>query len=157
MKAESCIKVLEQHMLPSRWRLFQQDKAKPHTAAITTARLCSRRFRLLNWPACSFYIFAVYLLICLILYIVVPIFFISIKAWDKKYFEDSFSCKKRSTVIQIGCREWPREIRWLSINTLIILLSHPIITHVQKMCPFKVSNAYLSISCKLSSKKLGPK
>ncbi len=40
------IKVLEQHMLPSRRRLFQgrpcvfqQDNAKPHTAAITTAWL----------------------------------------------------------------------------------------------------------------------
>ncbi len=86
MKAESCIKVLEQHMLPSRWRLFQQDKAKPHTAAITTARLCSRRFRLLNWPACSFYIFAVYLLICLILEIVVPIFFYFNKGMSQKVF-----------------------------------------------------------------------
>jgi len=54
------IKVLEQHMLPSRWRLFQerpcvfqQDNAKPHTAAITTAWLCRRRVRVLNWPACS--------------------------------------------------------------------------------------------------------
>ncbi len=49
-----------QHMLPSRWRLFQgrscvfqQDNAKPHTAAITTAWLHSRRVRVLNWPACS--------------------------------------------------------------------------------------------------------
>ncbi len=39
MNAERYIKVLEQHMLPSRWRLFQgrpcvfqQDNAKPHTA-----------------------------------------------------------------------------------------------------------------------------
>ncbi len=53
MNAERYIKVLEQHMLPSRWRLFQQDNAKPHTAAITTAWLRSRRVRLLNWPACS--------------------------------------------------------------------------------------------------------
>ncbi len=60
MNAERYIKVLEQHMLPSRQRLFQgrpcvfqQDNAKPHTAAITTAWLCSRRVRVLNWPACS--------------------------------------------------------------------------------------------------------
>ncbi len=60
MNAEMYIKVLEQHMLPSRWRLFQgrpcvfqQDNAKPHTAAITTACLRSRRVRVLNWPACS--------------------------------------------------------------------------------------------------------
>ncbi len=53
-------KVLEQHMLPSRWRLFQrrpcvfqQDNAKPHTAAITIAWLRSRRVWLLNWPTCS--------------------------------------------------------------------------------------------------------
>ncbi len=39
-------------MLPSRWRVFQQDNAKPH-AAITTAWLRSRRVRVLNWPACS--------------------------------------------------------------------------------------------------------
>ncbi len=55
MNAERYIKVLEQHMLPSRWRLFQgrpcvfqQDKAKPHIAAITTAWLCSRRVWVLN-------------------------------------------------------------------------------------------------------------
>ncbi len=53
MNAERYIKVLEQHMLPSRWHLFQQDNAKPHTAAITTAWLRSRRVRVLNWPACS--------------------------------------------------------------------------------------------------------
>ncbi len=53
MNAERYIKFLEQHMLPSRWRLFQQDNAKPHTAAITTAWLRSRRVRVLNWPACS--------------------------------------------------------------------------------------------------------
>ncbi len=53
MNAERYIKVLEQHVLPSRWRVFQQDNAKPHTAAITTAWLCSRRVRVLNWPACS--------------------------------------------------------------------------------------------------------
>ncbi len=60
MNAERYIKLLEQHMLPSRRRLFQgrpcvfqQDNAKPHTAAITTAWLRSRRVRVLNWPACS--------------------------------------------------------------------------------------------------------
>ncbi len=58
MNAERYIKVLEQHMLPSRRCLFQgrpcvfqQDNAKPHTAAITTAWLRSRRVRVLNWPA----------------------------------------------------------------------------------------------------------
>ncbi len=53
MNAERYIKVLEQHMLPSRQCVFQQDKAKPHTAAITTAWLHSRRVQVLNWPACS--------------------------------------------------------------------------------------------------------
>ncbi len=60
MNAERYIKVLEQHMLPSRWCLFQgrpcvfqQDNAKPHTAAITTAWIHSRRVQVLNWPACS--------------------------------------------------------------------------------------------------------
>ncbi len=60
MNAERYIKVLEQHMPPSRRCLFQgrlcvfqQDNAKPHTAAITTAWLRSRRVRVLNWPACS--------------------------------------------------------------------------------------------------------
>ncbi len=50
MNAERYIKVLEQHMLPSRRRLFQgkpcvfqQDNGKPHTAAITTAGHRSRR------------------------------------------------------------------------------------------------------------------
>ncbi len=47
MNAERYIKVLEQHMLPSRRRVFQQDNAKPHTAAITTAWLLSRRVRVL--------------------------------------------------------------------------------------------------------------
>ncbi len=37
MNAERYIKVLEQHMLPSRLLVFQQDNVKPHTAAITTA------------------------------------------------------------------------------------------------------------------------
>ncbi len=57
---ERYIKVLEQHMFPSRQHLFQgrpcvfqQDNAKPHTAAITTAWLHSRRVRVLNCPACS--------------------------------------------------------------------------------------------------------
>ncbi len=60
MNAERYIKILEQHMLPSRWCLFQgrpcvfqQDNAKPHTAVITTAWLRSRRARVLNWSACS--------------------------------------------------------------------------------------------------------
>ncbi len=53
MNAERYIKVLKQHMLLSRWSVFQQDKAKQHTAAITTAWLRSRRVRVLNWPACS--------------------------------------------------------------------------------------------------------
>ncbi len=53
MNAERYIKVLEQHMLPSRRRVFQHDNTKPHTAAITTAWLRSRRVRVLNWPACS--------------------------------------------------------------------------------------------------------
>ncbi len=52
MNAERYIKVLEQHMLPSRRLVFQQDNAKPHTAAITTAWFLSR-VRVLNWPACS--------------------------------------------------------------------------------------------------------
>ncbi len=47
------IKVLEQHMLPSRRCVFQQDDAKPHTAAITRAWFRSRRVQVLNWPACS--------------------------------------------------------------------------------------------------------
>ncbi len=60
MNAERYIKVLEQHMIPPRRRLFkgrscvfQQVNAKPHTAAITTAWLLSRRVPVLNWPACS--------------------------------------------------------------------------------------------------------
>ncbi len=39
MNSERYRKVLEQLMLPSRRRLFQQDNAKPHTADITTAWL----------------------------------------------------------------------------------------------------------------------
>ncbi len=53
INAERYIKYLQQHMLPSRRCVFQQDNAKPHTAAITTAWLCSRRVQVLNWPACS--------------------------------------------------------------------------------------------------------
>ncbi len=60
INAESYIKVLEQHMLPSRQRLFlgrpcvfQKDNVKPHTAAITTVWLRSRRVWVLNWPVCS--------------------------------------------------------------------------------------------------------
>ncbi len=60
INAERYKKVLEKHMLLSRRRLFQgrpcvfqQDNAKPHTAAITTAWLHSRRVWVLNWPACS--------------------------------------------------------------------------------------------------------
>ncbi len=59
MNAERYIKVLEQRMLPfrrcpfqGRPCVFQQDNAKPNTAAITTA-WHSRRVRVLNWPACS--------------------------------------------------------------------------------------------------------
>ncbi len=59
MNAGRYIKVLEQHMLPSRRRLFQgrpcvfqQDNAKPRTAAITKAWFRSR-VRVLNWLACS--------------------------------------------------------------------------------------------------------
>ncbi len=53
MNAERYVNVLAQHMLPSRWCVFQQDNAKPHTAAITTAWLRSRRVRVLNWPVYS--------------------------------------------------------------------------------------------------------
>ncbi len=53
MNAERYIKILEQHMLPPRRHVIQQDNAKPHTVAIKTAWLCSRRVRVLNWPGCS--------------------------------------------------------------------------------------------------------
>ncbi len=53
VNAERYIKFLEQHMLPSRRRVFQQNNAKPQNAAITTAWLHSRRVRVLNLPACS--------------------------------------------------------------------------------------------------------
>ncbi len=59
VKAERYIKVLEQHMLPSRWCLFQgrpcvfqQDNAKPHNSAIKTAWLRSRRIELGAELAC---------------------------------------------------------------------------------------------------------
>uniref|UniRef100_A0AAY5JYK7 Tc1-like transposase DDE domain-containing protein n=1 Tax=Esox lucius TaxID=8010 RepID=A0AAY5JYK7_ESOLU len=60
INVEQYIQVLEQHMLPSRLRLFQrrpwlfqQDNAKPHSAHITTAWHCSKRVQVLNWPVCS--------------------------------------------------------------------------------------------------------
>ncbi len=59
INAERYIQVLEQHMLPSRRRLFQgrpcifqHDNARPHTASITTSWL-RRRIRVLKWPASS--------------------------------------------------------------------------------------------------------
>ncbi len=51
MNAERYIKVLEQHMLPSRWCVFQQDKAN-HILQLLQQHH-SRRVRVLNWPACS--------------------------------------------------------------------------------------------------------
>ncbi len=60
INAERYIQVLEQHMLPSRRRLFQgrpcifqHDNARPHTPSITTSWLRRRRIRVLKWPACS--------------------------------------------------------------------------------------------------------
>ncbi len=60
INAERYIQILEQHMLPSRRRLFQgrpcifqHDNARPHTASITTSWLRRRRIRVLKWPACS--------------------------------------------------------------------------------------------------------
>ncbi len=41
------------HLFQGRPCVFQQDNAKPHSAAITTAWLHSRRVRVLKWPACS--------------------------------------------------------------------------------------------------------
>ncbi len=59
INAERYIQVLEQHMLPSRRRLFQgrpcifqHDNARPHTASITTSWLRRRRIRVMKWPAC---------------------------------------------------------------------------------------------------------
>ena len=55
--AERYIHVLEQHMLPSKQRLFQghpclfeQHNANPHSARVTTAWLCSKRVRVIDWP-----------------------------------------------------------------------------------------------------------
>uniref|UniRef100_A0AAY5KWM7 Uncharacterized protein n=1 Tax=Esox lucius TaxID=8010 RepID=A0AAY5KWM7_ESOLU len=60
INVEQYIEVLEPHTLPSRQHifqgrpcLFQQDKAKPYSACITTAWLHSKRDWVLNWPACS--------------------------------------------------------------------------------------------------------
>uniref|UniRef100_A0A8C1II21 Tc1-like transposase DDE domain-containing protein n=1 Tax=Cyprinus carpio TaxID=7962 RepID=A0A8C1II21_CYPCA len=60
INAERYIQVLEQHMLPSRRRLFQgrpcifqHDNARPHSASITASWLRRRRIRILKWPACS--------------------------------------------------------------------------------------------------------
>ncbi len=60
INAERYIQVLEQHMLPSRHRLFQgrpcifqHDNARQHTASITTSWLRRRRIQVLKWPACS--------------------------------------------------------------------------------------------------------
>ncbi len=55
INAERYIQVLEQHMLPSRRRLFQgrpcifqHDNARPHSASITTSWLRRRRIRVLK-------------------------------------------------------------------------------------------------------------
>uniref|UniRef100_A0A9J7X7G5 Tc1-like transposase DDE domain-containing protein n=1 Tax=Cyprinus carpio carpio TaxID=630221 RepID=A0A9J7X7G5_CYPCA len=60
INAERYIQVQEQHMLPSRRRLFQgrpcifqHDNARQHTASITTSWQRRRRIRVLKWPACS--------------------------------------------------------------------------------------------------------
>lgn len=60
INAEKYIKILEQHMLPSRRCLFQgrpcifqQDNAKPHSAHLTEAWLRTNRVWVLDWPACS--------------------------------------------------------------------------------------------------------
>ncbi len=60
INAERYIQVLEQHMLPSRRRLFQgrpcifqHDNARPHTASITTSWLRRRRIQVLKWPTSS--------------------------------------------------------------------------------------------------------
>ncbi len=49
INAERYIKILEQQMLSTRRRVFEQDNAKPHTADITTAWVRSRRVPLLNF------------------------------------------------------------------------------------------------------------
>ena len=60
VNAERYIQVLEQHMLPSKQRLFQgrhgffqQDSVEPHSTCVTTAWLHSKRVWVLDWPACS--------------------------------------------------------------------------------------------------------
>ena len=60
INAERYIQVLEQHMLPSKQRLFQryrclfmQDNAEPHSTRVTTAWLRSKRVQVLDWPASS--------------------------------------------------------------------------------------------------------
>ncbi len=62
INAERYIQVLEQHMLPSRRRLFQgrpcifqHDNARPHTVSITTSWLRRRRIRVLKWPVQIFH------------------------------------------------------------------------------------------------------
>ena len=60
INAERYIQVVEQHMLPSKQRLFhgrpclfQQDNAKPHSARVTTTWLRSKIVRELGLPAYS--------------------------------------------------------------------------------------------------------
>lgn len=60
ISVEKYVQVSEQHMLPSRWRtfqerlcIFQQGSTKPHTASMTTIWLCSRGVQVLKWPVCS--------------------------------------------------------------------------------------------------------
>lgn len=56
--AERYPEVLEQHMLPLRWGLFQGRPwifPKPHTASITRAWLHSGRVQPLKWPVQTFY------------------------------------------------------------------------------------------------------
>ena len=60
INAERYLQVLEQHMLPSKQRLFhgrpclfQQDNANPHSACVTTTWLRSKRVGELGLPAYS--------------------------------------------------------------------------------------------------------
>ncbi len=58
INAEKYIQVLEQHMLPSRRRLFQGRPCifqhfQHFPTSITTSWLRRRRIRVLKWPACS--------------------------------------------------------------------------------------------------------